>query len=147
MPDLDPGCIFCRIIAGSIPSEQVLETDRAIAFLDIHPVNLGHVLLVPKIHHATLADLPEADAAHVAGLLPGLCRAIHAATEAPALNLVVNNGREAGQTVDHGHWHLIPRFDGDAVRWPWPHVDYSADEIGAMRRRIALAMGELPADG
>ena len=112
----DPACLFCKIVRGEIPSARVLETDHAVAFLDINPVNRGHVLLVPKAHHATLADLPDDLAAETARLVPRLARAIRAATGADGLNLIVNNGRAAGQTVDHGHWHLIPRFVGDPVR-------------------------------
>ncbi len=137
MPPSDPSCVFCRIVAGEIPSARLLESDAAVAFLDINPINHGHVLLVPREHHATLADLSDGAAAATAMLLPRLARAVMKATAAHGLNLVVNNGRAAGQTVDHGHWHLIPRFVDDAVDWPWPHVAYSGDELDRMRDRIA----------
>jgi histidine triad (HIT) family protein len=114
----------------------VLETDEAIAFLDIHPVNLGHVLIVPKEHHADLTELSEPLAAHVGGLLPGICRAVRTATGADGVNVIVNIGRAAGQTIDHGHWHVIPRFIDDPVNWPWPHSEYVGDELGQMRFRI-----------
>ena len=136
----DPSCVFCKIARGEIPTAKVLETDHAVAFLDIDPVNLGHVLLVPKAHHATIADLPDDLAAATATLLPRLARAILAATGAGGLNVILNNGRAAGQTVDHGHWHLIPRSDGDAVRWPWPHVKYPDEGLGTMQARIASAI-------
>jgi histidine triad (HIT) family protein len=136
----DPACIFCKIARGEIPSAKVLETDHAVAFLDINPVNLGHVLLVPKAHHATLSELPDDLAAETARLVPRLARAVRAATGADGLNLVINNGLVAGQTVDHGHWHLIPRFVGDPVKWPWPHAAYSGDELSQMRSRIEAAM-------
>jgi histidine triad (HIT) family protein len=129
-------CLFCKIVHGSIPSVKVLETDHALAFLDINPVNKGHVLLVPKAHHADLASLPEDLAAETARLVPKLARAIQAATGADGLNLIVNNGEAAGQTVFHGHWHLIPRFVDDPVNWPWPHEEYSGDELNQMRFRI-----------
>jgi histidine triad (HIT) family protein len=132
----DPGCIFCKITRGEIASARVLETDQAVAFLDIRPVNPGHVLLVPRAHHADLSELPEELAAHVGSLLPRLCRAIRAATGADGLNVIINNGRAAGQTVDHGHWHVIPRFRDDAVNWPWPHAEYVGDELGQMQFRI-----------
>jgi histidine triad (HIT) family protein len=131
-----PDCLFCKIVRGAMPAATILETDDAVAFLDIHPVNLGHVLLVPKAHHTNLGELPETLAAHAASLLPRLCRAIQAATGADGLNVIINNGRAAGQTVDHGHWHLIPRFHGDPVDWPWPHSEYVGDELGQMRFRI-----------
>ena len=96
----------------------------------------GHVLLVPKQHHADLTELPEDLAAQTAALLPKLTRAIRAATGADGFNVIVNNGRAAGQVVDHGHWHIIPRFHDDPVNWPWPHSEYVGDELGQMRFRI-----------
>ena len=136
----DPTCVFCKIVRGEIPSAKVLETEHLLAFLDVSPVNPGHVLLVPKVHHATLADLPDDLAAEAGRLVPRLARAVRAATGAEGLNLVVNNGRAAGQTVDHGHWHLIPRFEGDPVDWPWPHSRYPDGAMGRMRDRIASAL-------
>ncbi len=136
MPLRDPECIFCRIIVGDVPSSRVLENDAAVAFLDIRPVNHGHVLLVPREHHASIADLSDEAVAETAVLIPRLVRAVMKATGADGLNLIVNNGRAAGQTVDHGHWHLIPRFNVDAVDWPWPHAEYSGDELGQMQFRI-----------
>ncbi len=136
----EPSCIFCKIVAGIIPSLKVLETDHALAFLDVNPVNLGHILVVPKSHHANLAELSEAVAAHIGSLLPKLCRAVQSATGAAALNVVINNGRDAGQTVDHGHWHLIPRYPGDAVHWPWTHVAYPPEGPDPLRERIASAL-------
>jgi histidine triad (HIT) family protein len=141
-----PDCIFCRIVGGEIPSAKVLETDDALAFLDIHPVNKGHVLLVPKVHHASLLELPEGMAAHAASLLPRLCRAVQAATGADGFNVIVNNGRAAGQTVDHGHWHIIPRFVDDPVNWPWPHSDYVGDELGQMQFRIERELNPARSD-
>ncbi len=136
----DPACLFCKIVAGQVPASKVFETDFAVAFLDIDPVNLGHVLLVPKEHHATLADLPDDLAARLGSLVPRLARSVQAATGADGLNLIVNNGVVAGQTVHHSHWHLIPRFEEDAVRWPWPHVAYEGDGLAGMRDRIALGL-------
>jgi len=132
--DLD--CIFCKITRGEIPSARILETDEAIAFLDINPVSHGHTLLVPKAHRPNLSDLPDALAGAVGSLLPRLCRAIAAATGADGLNIIVNSGRAAGQTIDHCHWHIIPRFHDDPVNWPWPHAEYMGDELNQMRFRI-----------
>ncbi len=129
----DPHCIFCKIIRGEIPSAKVIETAQAVAFLDIHPLNHGHTLLLPRAHHPRLADLPEEIAAHTGSLLPRLCRAIAAATGAPALNVVMNNGRAAGQTIDHCHWHIIPRFDDDPINWAWPQGGYEGDGLSQMR--------------
>jgi histidine triad (HIT) family protein len=137
---LDAACIFCKIARGEIPSAQVLSAADVLAFLDINPVNPGHVLLVPRAHHSTLSDLPEDLAAQAGSLLPRLCRAVHAATGADGLNIIVNTGTVAGQTIDHVHWHIIPRHAGDAVRWPWPHVPYSGNALDEMRSRIENAL-------
>jgi len=130
-------CIFCKIIAGEIPCAKVLETDSVIAFLDIGPVAPGHVLVVPKEHYTTLADTPSAILSALAAELPRLARAVRLATAAPGLNLVQNNGREAGQVVDHVHFHLIPRTHNDEFRVHWPRKKYEDDAMERMRERIA----------
>jgi histidine triad (HIT) family protein len=135
-PSHDPHCIFCKIVAGAIPSALVLETPAAVALLDINPLNPGHTLLVPRSHHPNLAELPEDLAAHAGSLLPRLCRAVKAAAGAEGLNVIVNYGRVAGQTIDHVHWHIIPRFTGDSIHWPWPQGHYSGDQLGQMKSRI-----------
>lgn len=138
----EPSCLFCKIVRGEIPSTPVLETAEAIAFLDIHPVNRGHVLIVPRGHYTDLAALPGDLAGHIASHLPTLCRAVRAATGADGFNVIVNNGAAAGQTIHHVHWHIIPRFDNDAVNWPWPHTEYVGDELGQMRFAIERELGD-----
>lgn len=139
----DSHCVFCKIVRGEIPSARVLETDLAVVFLDINPLNPGHTLLVPRAHHAHLAELPEEIAAHAGSLLPRLCRAVKAATNAEGLNVIINNGAIAGQTIDHCHWHIIPRFTNDPVHWAWPQGKYGGDGLSQMRSRIE---GELKAE-
>lgn len=139
----DPGCIFCRIIRGEIPAAVVLQTDSVIAFLDIAPVAPGHLLLVPRQHYATLADAPPEVARALASELPRLARALQSATGAPGLGVVQNNGRVAGQEVDHLHFHLIPRREGDQLRVHWPRSNYQGDAAEQMRAKIAnLVSGE-----
>jgi histidine triad (HIT) family protein len=132
----DQHCIFCKIVRGEIPSARLVETESAIAFLDINPVCQGHTLLLPKAHQPVLAELTDELAGSVGALLPRLCRAVAAATGAEGLNVIVNNGRVAGQTIDHCHWHIIPRWSDDPINWPWPHSQYSGDELEQMRFRI-----------
>jgi histidine triad (HIT) family protein len=136
----DPSCPFCRIVRGEIPAARVLETDAVVAMMDINPVNVGHVLLLPRDHHPTLSDVPPDTAAALGRVLPALCRAVREAAGAEGLNVIVNHGAVAGQTVDHLHYHVIPRHRGDAVRWPWPHAAYPEGGLAAMREAIATAL-------
>jgi histidine triad (HIT) family protein len=133
-------CLFCRIVRGDLPSARVLETDHAVALLDINPVNHGHVLLLPRAHCPSLADTPDDVSAELGRLLPRLARAVMAATGAPGDNVIANLGEVAGQTVHHLHWHVIPRHPGDHVHWPWPHQPYAEGVIDATRARIIAAL-------
>ncbi|MFA6227960.1 MAG: HIT family protein [Patescibacteria group bacterium] len=112
-------CIFCKIIAGEIPSAKVYEDDNFLAFLDIAPVNPGHTLIIPKTHRETLLDLPAADACRLLGLVQKIAPAVLSATGTKAFNLMLNNGPASGQVVGHAHFHIVPRFEGDGLKlWP-----------------------------
>jgi histidine triad (HIT) family protein len=135
-----PDCIFCKIVRGEIPAAKVLETDAVVAFLDIQPAAPGHLLVVPKEHHANLADTPDEVASELGAILPRLVRAVRKAVGAPALNVVANTGREAGQSVDHVHFHLIPRRAGDAVQIRLSQRTYPGGELDLVRQRIVSAL-------
>jgi histidine triad (HIT) family protein len=109
-------CVFCRIAAREVPAEVVYEDDRVIAFLDINPLNPGHTLVVPKVHVERLSDLPAELCGPLLGAASRLARAAREALGAAGVNLVVNDGRAAGQAVPHLHLHLVPRFPGDGGR-------------------------------
>src|SRR5262245_6444837 len=126
-------CIFCKIATGQIPSQKVLESDAALAFLDITPLAEGHTLLIPKRHAARMEDMEDDEIAEVARVLPRLTRAVLKATGAPGLNILQNNGREASQVVHHVHIHLIPRQAGDGLGFRWNATQYAAGRIDATR--------------
>lgn len=136
----DPDCLFCKLAAGTIPVARIYEDDLSLAFLDIGPINPGHLLLIPKGHHATLADVPDDLAAALGALLPRLCRAVQSATGAEGLNVIANLGAVAGQSVPHCHWHVIPRHADDAFRWPWPAGKYDGEALERTRAGIASAL-------
>lgn len=111
-------CLFCKIIAQEIPSHQVYEDNNWLAFLDINPVNLGHVLLLPKQHHRNLLDLPENLLREVGPLIQKIALAVKKATQANGINIGWNNESSAGQIIFHSHIHIIPRFEGDGfIHW------------------------------
>ncbi len=133
-------CIFCKIVTGAIPCHKVAETDGEIAFLDIMPVTRGHVLVVPKRHIERVTD---ASAEMMAGMMHLATRIAHAARaglRCDGVNILVNSGEVAGQLVPHVHLHVIPRYEDDGVRIPWPHgaLDKSAvpELVSALRDNI-----------
>jgi len=123
----DTDCIFCKIIAGEIPCAKVYETDAVLAFLDIAPVNAGHVLVLPKAHYPTLMDLPGDPGGDLIAALSAVGKAVMEATGADGLNLIQNNHEAAGQLVHHVHFHLIPRHSDDGLKL-WPQAAYEDPE-------------------
>lgn len=114
---MDPSCIFCKIIAGEAPATRVHEDEAVIAFMDINPLTPGHLLVVPKEHHAFLATVPGAILSHMALVAQWLAAALRASPVATAgINLFLADGAAAGQEVLHSHLHVVPRWEGDGFR-------------------------------
>lgn len=128
-------CIFCKIAAGEIPSNKVYEDGDIVAFLDITPVNPGHTLVIPKQHCENLLDLPEEALCALAKAVKKIAPAILTATGAKGFNLGLNNGQAAGQAVNHFHWHIMPRFEGDGHNL-WIGRAYPEGEAGKMAEKI-----------
>lgn len=104
-------CIFCKIIAGEIPSSKVYEDDQVVAFLDISQVTPGHTLVVPKQHFRNLLEMDADSASQLFARVPDIARKVMKATGAKGMNILNNNEEIAGQTVFHTHVHLAPRYD------------------------------------
>lgn len=136
----DSDCIFCGIVAGRIPARVVRECDHALAFLDVGPLAEGHTLLIPKAHAARIDELSHAQAAALFGCLPDLARAVSAATGAPGLNILQNNGAESGQVVMHVHIHLIPRRSDDGLGYRWNAGSYPPGRADAVADSIRAAL-------
>jgi len=128
-------CVFCSIVAGELPSYKVYEDERTLAFLDIHPVSTGHILVIPKVHSANIFEVKEEDWAAVNKTVHKLVPAIDKALGADGVNLMMNNREHAGQVVHHAHIHLIPRFRGDGLKL-WPHKDYKEGEAKTVQEKI-----------
>ncbi|GAJ25206.1 histidine triad HIT nucleotide-binding protein [Liquorilactobacillus sucicola DSM 21376 = JCM 15457] len=104
-------CIFCKIIAGEIPSTTIYEDESVKAFLDISQTTPGHTLVVPKKHVADIFEYDTNLAATVFQRIPKIARAIkNSNTSIKGMNIVNNNGAIAYQSVFHSHFHLIPRY-------------------------------------
>ncbi len=109
-------CIFCKIIAGEIPSARVHEDETAIVFLDINQASKGHLLIVPRQHTADFHELEGDAAAHMGRLALEWAGVAMRAVESEGYNLLLNNRKVAGQEVMHAHLHIIPRWTGDGYR-------------------------------
>lgn len=141
MPNV-PNCVFCKIIAGSIPAGVVYRDDACLAFLDVQPLAPGHVLLVPLDHYDQIQQLPASVAGRLMSVVPRLAASVLKATGAAGLNLLQNNGGVAGQVVPHVHFHLIPRSANDGLGFRWNPRAYAEGEA---ERMAAALKGELGA--
>ncbi len=140
MAHRDPDCIFCKIVAGEIPSARVYEDERVLAFLDISPLQPGHTLVIPKDHHAQLADMPADTMADLGRVLPRIAKGVAEASGVDAYNILQSNGKVAGQEVFHVHFHVVPRRPGDELGFRWKHGAYDEGDMDAWRERIANAI-------
>ncbi len=138
-------CIFCEIVHGAGEASICYEDADAIAFMDIQPVNAGHVLVVPREHYDRMEDVPEALALHLFEVALRLAPVVKRVSRATALNVVVSSGSEAGQDVFHHHVHLIPRASGDGFEVPLPFGGSSMPDrtvLDAMAARISCAIND-----
>ena len=117
-------CIFCKMVAGQIPVTKIYEDEVALAFLDIGPLSDGHTLVIPKQHFEKLHECPAEILGHVASCLGKIAASVTESVNSDGYNLLCNNGRTAGQLVEHLHFHIIPRNTGDGVFGRWPAYKY-----------------------
>lgn len=156
MPAMSPShahCIFCDLMKGAAEVSMCYEDGEVVAFLDIQPVNPGHVLVVPRQHFETLRDVPKSVGLHLYEVATRLIPIIQQASGADDMNIVVNSGQAAGQNVMHYHLHLIPRRQGDGFDIPLPFEGSempNRQQLDAMAARIIASVrdpmrAELPA--
>ena len=136
-------CAFCDIVAGRSPAAMILDESEVLAFLDVRPLFAGHALVVPRRHHATLADLPAELVPVLFDAVQRLSVAVPAAMAAAGSFVALNN--VVSQSVPHLHVHVVPRTRGDGLRgFFWPRTCYASGEHLAATAgsiRTALAAG------
>ncbi len=133
----DDNCIFCKLANGDIPTNSIYEDELFNVILDNGPATKGHALILPKDHAANIFELPDETAAAAMKLAKKLGKHIVDTLKADGLNIVQNNGRAAGQTVDHFHLHLIPRYEGDGQNILWDPTSPSAEELTKIKEELA----------
>ena len=127
-------CIFCKIAAGEIPSFKVYEDGDVLAYLDINPFAKGHTLVIPKAHSSGLVDTDNDRLAMVMAAVRKVASHLKTALPCDGFNILQNNGAAAGQTVNHLHFHIIPRYNGEELKFE-PHPGDMA-ELDDLARRL-----------
>ena len=132
----DPDCVFCRILAGELPSTIVDQDERTISFMDIAPATRGHALVVPREHSTDLLSIGAEDLSAVNLAAQRLAGRMTERLGADGVNLLNSCGAVAFQTVFHFHMHVIPRYEGDSLRLPWVPTAGDAEQIAAAAQEL-----------
>jgi len=132
----EPDCLFCGIIAGSIPSQTIDSDERTIAFMDINPATPGHALVVPRVHSADLLEISSEDLTATALAAQRLAQRMKDVLEADGINLINACGAAAWQTVFHFHIHVVPRYEDDPLKLPWVPAPGDSNEIAAVAAKL-----------
>lgn len=134
---MQDNCIFCKIIAGIIPSATVYEDDDFKVILDIAPAAKGHCIILSKKHAANIFELDEETASKVLKVAKKIAAVLKDELNCDGINVLQNNGEAAGQTVFHYHMHIIPRFVKDQVNITWAQGKYPEGEAQVLAKAIA----------
>ena len=111
----DESCIFCKIVRKQAPASIIYEDETVMAFLDIRPLNMGHMLVIPKAHYIDIFDIPEEQLSQVYRIAKQVSFAVKKATNADGISIIQQNGKAAGQDIFHMHVHVVPRYDGQKL--------------------------------
>ena len=129
-------CLFCGIVAGSIPSQIIDSDERTVAFMDINPATRGHALVVPRAHSADLLEIEAEDLSASTLAAQRLARRMKDVLGADGINLINACGATAWQTVFHFHIHVVPRYEDDPLKLPWVPEPGDTDEIAAVAAQM-----------
>jgi histidine triad (HIT) family protein len=133
---MDENCVFCKIVAGAIPSFKLYEDEATLAFMDINPVHDGHCLVIAKAHHPTIFETPVDTVAALGRVAAKLAKAVNAAVRPDGLNLLQSNGPGAAQSVPHFHIHILPRRMNDGLLMNWALKPGDMKRIAEWAERI-----------
>lgn len=131
-----PDCIFCKIISKDFSSHTIYEDEKTICIMDIQPLTRGHLLVMPKAHACQLADMEDEHIEALMRTVKKMARVIIDVMKPDGYNVFQNNGRAAGQVVDHVHFHIVPRISGDGVLNPKHKPRADEDELKAVAEQL-----------
>jgi histidine triad (HIT) family protein len=130
-------CLFCKIVKGEIPCIKIYEDENALAFMDIAPLNQGHVLIIPKSHYETILDIEPDVFGWLGNVVTRVCKAVQKTLKPDGINVMQLNGKAANQVVPHLHIHVVPRNFGDGLSiCAWNPIPGSMDQIKSTAEAI-----------
>jgi len=132
-------CLFCQIIKKEIPAHIIYEDDNYLSFLDINPNTKGHVLVIPKKHTPDFNSLTDEEAGSLAFQVHYIASRLSKALNTKNYNLGLNNGSQAGQIVNHVHWHIIPRYKDDGLK----HWTSNKEERELLAETLKILKGKI----
>lgn len=132
MSAADTDCIFCKIIAGDIPSKKIYEDDHYFAFLDIFPANRGHSLVIPKAHYADIHSMSAEAYGGIAATAKKVADLLQLKLGSEGTTIFQMNKDAGWQTVFHAHMHVIPRWSDDGLHKPWDIAPADNAELEAL---------------
>lgn len=138
-------CLFCKIVSGEVPSRKVYEDADVIAFLDINPSNPGHTLVVPKKHSENILDADDSAAEKAMAAAKLMAKRLKDRLNAEGINILQNNGRPAGQIVNHLHFHVMPRFANDHIIISYPKIKIEDKDFDEIQKKLAEEEKKAPA--
>jgi histidine triad (HIT) family protein len=133
-------CLFCKIVAGIVPSAKVYEDEGHLAFLDIYPANKGHTLVIPKKHYAHFSQIHSKEIGEYIKVVQKVAQAVKKSMKSDGINVFLNEGEAAGQVILHAHFHVIPRFNGDGIVFKVGRNEYTLAEKEEYRKKIQIAL-------
>jgi histidine triad (HIT) family protein len=129
-------CIFCKVLAGDIPSEVVDSDDRTIAVMDINPATRGHVVVITREHAENLFDVSDDDLLAVMQMARRVAERMKQTLEPGGFNILHNIGRVAWQSIFHFHLHVIPRYEDDPLQLPWMPAPGDPAALSAVAQQL-----------
>ncbi len=132
----DESCIFCKIVRKQLPVSIIYEDETVMAFLDIRPLNEGHMLVIPKRHYVDIFDIPEDQLSQVHRVAKQVSAAVKKATNSDGISIIQQNGKAAGQDIFHLHVHVVPRFEGQKLPSFSALKEVERTKLDAMAKKI-----------
>lgn len=132
-------CLFCKIIRGEIPSKKIYEDSRTLAILDINPASEGHVLVMPKKHSETIFEASEEDLQSAVATVKKVSLQIRDALKPEGLNVIQNNGEQAGQVIAHLHFHVLPRYKDDKIMIGFPRNQVDESHLNDIMNKLKIS--------